>query len=40
MTIAVISLVAGLVIAGAVAGERRRQADFGRLSKRQLFKYR
>jgi len=32
-------VLAGLIAIGA-AGERRRRADYGRLSKRQLLKYR
>lgn len=42
MTMVVFSIVpvAAGVFALAAAGERRRRADFGRLSKRQLLKYR
>lgn len=36
---AALALLVGL-LAIAAAGERRRRADFGRLSKRQLLKYR
>ncbi len=32
------AILAGVLVIGA-AGERRRRADFGRLSKRQLLKY-
>jgi len=42
MTMVLFSAVVVLagVLAIAAAGERRRRADYGRLSKRQLLKYR
>lgn len=36
--VAACALLAGVILIGAV-GERRRRADYGRLSKSQLIKY-